>query len=98
MPRTSFTVMAFHSAVARTSSRFQPARPAQRNAHCQRIPNHVLHNPVHIIFGILGVAALGATEADSSVWQTLPIFAAPVILVLGLALQIRVTGRSSRAD
>ena len=44
------------------------------------------------------VAAFGATEAGASAWQSLLVFAAPVILVLGLALQILVTARSSRVD
>jgi hypothetical protein len=43
-------------------------------------------------------AAFGATEAGASAWQSLLVFAAPVILVLGLALQILVTARSSRVD
>lgn len=41
-------------------------------------------------------AAFGATEADSGARQALLIFAAPVILVLGLALQILVTAPGSR--
>lgn len=40
------------------------------------------------------VAAFGATEADSSAWQTFLVFAAPVILLFGLALQIVVTSKN----
>jgi len=43
-------------------------------------------------------AAFGATEADSSAWQSLLVFAAPVILALGLALQILVTAKNLRLD
>lgn len=44
------------------------------------------------------VAALGATEAEAGIRQTLLVFAAPVFLVLGLVLQFLVTAHSSRVD
>ncbi len=38
-------------------------------------------------------AAFALTDADSSAWQTVLVFGAPVILVLGLALQLLVTAK-----
>lgn len=56
------------------------------------------------------VATFALTDADSSAWQTVLVFVAPVTLMLGLALQVLVTpspgaglrraasAKSSRAD
>jgi hypothetical protein len=52
-----------------------------------------------ILIGLACVTAVfGATEADSSTWQTLLVVAAPVILALGLALQILVTAKNPGVD
>ena len=42
-------------------------------------------------------AGFGATEADSSPWRTVLVYGAPVILMLGLALQILMPAKSLRA-
>lgn len=44
------------------------------------------------------VAAFGATEADSGARQIFLIVAAPVLLLLGLTVQVLVTAHSSRVD
>jgi hypothetical protein len=44
------------------------------------------------------VAAFGLTEADSSAWRTFLVFGAPVVLVLGIALQTLVTATPHRVD
>ena len=41
-------------------------------------------------------ATFAATEADSGAWQTLLALGAPVILLLGLALQVLVTSKPRR--
>ena len=47
-----------------------------------------------LLIGISVVfAAFAMTEGDSSAWQTFLLFGAPVILVLGFALQVLVTSR-----
>lgn len=52
-----------------------------------------------ILIGLACVTAVfGATEADSSAWQTRLVVAAPVILALGLALQFLVTAKSPQVD
>lgn len=42
------------------------------------------------------IAVFGAMEADSSAWQTPLTFGAPLLLALGLALQILATAQPSR--
>ena len=44
----------------------------------------------------IAVATFGATEADASPWRNFLVYGAPVILVLGLALQILVTAKTLR--
>ena len=50
-----------------------------------------------LLIGLSIVAGTFAlTDADSSAWQTALVFGAPVILVLGLALQVLVTAKPKR--
>lgn len=42
------------------------------------------------------VTTFAVTDADASAWQTFLVFGAPVIVVLGLALQVLVTAKPRR--